>query len=67
MTKSRPLMAILSTVILGTRESSGAFHLHLHGRTDAQWHPKPYQNDLHSVSASSAADIWAVGQTRHTF
>jgi hypothetical protein len=26
-------------------------------------HPKPYQNDLHSVSASSASDIWAVGQT----
>jgi len=39
MTKSCPLMAILSTVILGTRESSGAFHLHLHGRTDAQWAP----------------------------
>jgi hypothetical protein len=26
-------------------------------------HPKPFQNDLHSVSASSASDIWAVGQT----
>jgi len=26
-------------------------------------HPRPYQNDLHSVSASSASDIWAVGQT----
>ena len=26
-------------------------------------HPKPYQNDLHSVSASSPNDIWAVGQT----
>jgi hypothetical protein len=26
-------------------------------------HRKPFQNDLHSVSASSASDIWAVGQT----
>ena len=26
-------------------------------------HPTPFQNDLHSVSASSPADIWAVGQT----
>ncbi|MCU1301309.1 MAG: hypothetical protein JWQ87_1593 [Candidatus Sulfotelmatobacter sp.] len=26
-------------------------------------HPKPFQNDLHSVSASSKSDIWAVGQT----
>jgi hypothetical protein len=26
-------------------------------------HPTPFQNDLHSVSASSKADIWAVGQT----
>ena len=26
-------------------------------------HPKPFQNDLHSVSASSTNDIWAVGQT----
>jgi hypothetical protein len=26
-------------------------------------HPKPFQNDLHSVSASSPNDIWAVGQT----
>jgi uncharacterized membrane protein len=26
-------------------------------------HPKPFQNDLHSVSASSRSDIWAVGQT----
>lgn len=26
-------------------------------------HPKPFQNDLHSVSGSSASDIWAVGQT----
>ena len=24
-------------------------------------HPKPFQNDLHSVSASSTSDIWAVG------
>src|SRR5947208_1817844 len=26
-------------------------------------HSKPFQNDLHSVSASSSSDIWAVGQT----
>jgi len=26
-------------------------------------HPKPFQNDLHSVSASLTSDIWAVGQT----
>jgi hypothetical protein len=26
-------------------------------------HPTPFQNDLHSVSASSPSDIWAVGQT----
>jgi hypothetical protein len=26
-------------------------------------HGKPFQNDLHSVSASSGSDIWAVGQT----
>ena len=26
-------------------------------------HPTPFQNDLHSVSASSPADLWAVGQT----
>lgn len=26
-------------------------------------HPKPFQNDLHSVSASSTSDVWAVGQT----
>jgi hypothetical protein len=26
-------------------------------------HPKPFQNDLHSASASSKTDIWAVGQT----
>jgi hypothetical protein len=25
--------------------------------------PKPFQNDLHAVSASSRSDIWAVGQT----
>ena len=25
--------------------------------------PRPFQNDLHSVSASSTSDIWAVGQT----
>jgi uncharacterized membrane protein len=25
-------------------------------------HPKPFQNDLHSASGSSASDIWAVGQ-----
>jgi hypothetical protein len=26
-------------------------------------HPKPFQNDLHAASGSSAKDIWAVGQT----
>ena len=26
-------------------------------------HAFPFQNDLHSVSASSKTDIWAVGQT----
>jgi hypothetical protein len=44
-----------------TRKFPGPLHLHLHARTDARGHP--YQNDLHSVSASSPADIWAVGQT----
>ena len=71
MKKSRPLMAIISTVILGLPI--------VHAQTPANFqapsasiftvvptpngHPKPYQNDLHSVSASSPADIWAVGQT----
>jgi hypothetical protein len=71
MKKSRPLMAILSTMILGAAI--------VHAQTLANFqapstsiftvvptpngHPKPYQNDLHSVSASSPADIWAVGQT----
>jgi len=71
MKKSRPLMAILSTMILGAPI--------VHAQTPANFrapstsiftvvptpngHPKPYQNDLHSVSASSPADIWAVGQT----
>jgi hypothetical protein len=69
--KSRPLMAIISTVILGAPV--------VHAQTPANFqapstsiftlvptphgHPKPYQNDLHSVSASSSGDIWAVGQT----
>jgi hypothetical protein len=26
-------------------------------------HPTPFQNDLHAVAASSATDIWSVGQT----
>ncbi len=30
-------------------------------------HPKPYQNDLHAVSASSRSDIWAVGQAAIRF
>jgi hypothetical protein len=69
--KSRPLVAIISTVILGAPV--------VHAQTPADFqtpstsiftvvptpngHPKPYQNDLHSVSASSPADIWAVGHT----
>jgi len=69
--KPRPLMAIIWTVILGAPV--------VHAQTPANFqtpstsiftvvpttngHPKPYQNDLHSLSASSPADIWAVGQT----
>jgi hypothetical protein len=34
-----------------------------HAVTTPSGHPKPFQNDLHSVSASSPNDIWAVGQT----
>jgi hypothetical protein len=56
--KKSPLMAIISTVILGAPV--------VHAQTPANFqatsmfavaptpngHPKPYQNDLHSVSAS---------------
>jgi hypothetical protein len=71
MRKSCLLLAIISTVILG-----GPI---VHAQTPASFHapptsiftvvptpdghPKPYQNDQHSVSASSPGDIWAVGQT----
>jgi len=34
-----------------------------HVVTTPSGHPKPFQNDLQSISASSTSDIWAVGQT----
>jgi hypothetical protein len=68
MRKSCPLLAIISTVILGAPivQTPANFHapptsiFRLYRRPMG---PKPYQNDLHSVSASSPADIWAVGHT----
>ena len=69
--KSGPLVAIISTVILGAPVAYAQTPANFQAPSTSIFtlvptpngHPKPYQNDLHSVSASSPADIWAVGQT----
>jgi len=70
MKKFCTLMAILSTISLATSAVYAQNSADLAAPTSIfkvvptpNGHPKPFQNDLHSVSASSASDIWAVGQT----
>jgi hypothetical protein len=69
MKKVLALMALIlaASVIIPrahaqTPANQGATSI-FHVVTTPSGHPTPFQNDLHSVSASSATDIWAVGQT----
>ena len=68
MKKGLTLMALILTVSViisrvhaqtSANQAAAVFHV----VTTPSGHPSPFQNDLHSVSASSATDIWAVGQT----
>ena len=68
MKKGLTLMALILTVSViisrvhaqtSANQAATVFHV----VTTPSGHPSPFQNDLHSVSASSATDIWAVGQT----
>jgi hypothetical protein len=69
MKKFPMLMALISAGSLITLRAHAQTSANLattsifHVMPTPSGHPTPFQNDLHSVSASSASDIWAVGQT----
>jgi len=68
MKKFLRLMALLlsvAVIISGAHAQTANLPLTsiFHVVTTPSGHPKPFQNDLHAVSASSPNDIWAVGQT----
>ena len=76
MTKSPALIAVLSAILMVPRadaQTSADYSASAAPSSPAvsmfkviptpNGHPKPFQNDLHAASGSSAKDIWAVGQT----